>query len=150
MGFYLVVLACLYGAIFSFTMMITVKQKPPEAWSDWCHSKSRFAKWLEKKLEHSRFLGPLLVDRFHLVGFMSFFSFFVVSAALFVVDFGTGLSITKFLGTTGIFIALLFFLLAPPFYEAFLVIWWSIADRNASRNQQIKQLKKITKRNKKK
>ena len=149
-SFYLILVACIFDVAFSYVMMTSGKQKPPEKWADWCYSKSGFAKYLEKKREHSRFLGPLHIDRFRLTGLIIFSVFCLFSLVIFCIDLGSGFKVTGFLNETAIVIMLICILLTPPLYEAFLVIWWSIIDRRSSKNQQIKRLQQVVKKRKKK
>ncbi len=146
MGFYLVTVACLSGAVFSYAMMVLVKQKPPKAWGEWPYSKSRFAKWLEKRRENSRFLGPLRVDRFRLAFFTVASVVGLISLLLLAIDLSAGLMITRLLGEIAIAVILAIALLTPPIFEASLVIWWAAIDRHSCKNNQIKRIKQIEKK----
>lgn len=150
MKFYVVALVSLFMAIFAFAMMFFVKQRPPEPWGDWAYSNSRFARWIERRREKSRILGPLRIDKFRMASFAVTTIIFEASAVMLVIDLSTGLSVTNFLGTVGLAIAILCVALLPVLYEAFLTIWWAIADHVSNRSGEIKRLKSIEKGRKKK
>ena len=150
MKFYVVALASLFMAIFAFAMMFFVKQRPPEPWGDWAYSNSRFARWIERLREKSRIFGPLRIDKFRMASFVVTTIIFGASAVALVIDFSTGLAVTEFLGTVGLTIAILCVALLPVLYEAFLTIWWSIADHVSNRSSEIKRLKSIKNENNKK
>lgn len=143
MGFYIIALAALYSAISSYVMMVAAKQKPPEGWGNRAYSKSRFALWLNKRREGSRFLGPLRVDRFRLAGVIASLVVFGVSVVALIVDAVTKQALYAFLGKLTTIIVSLSLLMAPFLYETFLTIWWSIIGRNSVTNSQMKKLKKI-------
>lgn len=146
MGFYLIVIATLLSLLFSFVMMVTVKQDPPAAWSNWCYSKSRLAKWFEKRRKSSFYWGILRIDLFHLIGFIFSSVLFIASVIVLFIDFCTGFSITHLLNDIVILIIFLCVLIASPLYEAFLVVWWSIVDKHSNNNQHVKRIRKLTKR----
>ena len=150
MKFYVVALASLYMAIFAFVMMVFVKQRPPESWGDWAYSNSRFARWIERLRENSRVLGPLRIDKFRMASFVVTTIVFGIAAVMLVIDLSTGLSVTEFLGTVGLAIAILCVASLPVLYEVFLTIWWAIADHASNRVSKIKRLKSIIKENNKK
>lgn len=150
MEFYVVTLAALFMVAFALVMMLFVKQRPPEPWGDWAYSNSRFAKWLEELRKKTRILGPLRIDKFHMASFVGTTAVLGASTVAFIIDVSTGMAITEFLGAVGIAIILFCVIAAPILYEAFLTIWWSIADRTSNRSSEIKRLKSIKKRRKKK
>ena len=150
MGFYLIVIACLYDVACSYAMMVFQKQKPPRKWGDWPYSKSRLALRLNKVREKSKYLGPLRIDRFHFIGFISSLAIFVISCVALVIDMVSNEVIHLILGDLAIALIAVCAFLAPILYEFFLVIWWSITDKDSSRNSQMKKLKKIKKRNREK
>ena len=150
MGFYLVVISSLYSTFFSFMVMIFARWRPPKKWSSWCYSKSRFAKWFEKKRERSRLLGPSRIDLFHLSSFVIFSTIGFLSIVTFLFDIFTSFLLTNLLGKIGILVTCLLILFIPMVYEAFLAIWWLIVNRNSPTDKQLKQIVKEDKENKKK
>lgn len=150
MEFYIIFIASLFVVLFSFGMMIFPKPKPPEVWQKWCYSKTRFAKKLEKKLNHLHFFATLQIDKFHLIGFFLSCIFCFFCFVFFIIDICTHLLVTSFIGDIGILIVFLCIIILPPIYEVSLNILWSVIDKNSQRIQNTKRLNQITKKNKQK
>ena len=111
MGFYIVPIVAFCSVVFSFTMMVTPKQNPPEKLGDFAYSKSKLAIWLNKKRNKSKYLGPLRIDKFHFVGFVSSFFILILSLFLMIIDLFSGQAIYEFItDLTTIIIATIIFL----------------------------------------
>lgn len=146
MGFYIIVLSAAYSTIFSFAMMIMVKQRPPEKWGDRAYSKSRFALWTSKRRMLSKLFGPIKIDIFRLVGTIISLILFIICCIALIIDTASNQIIYVFLGRLLTIIISLFILLVPLLYEAFLIIWWSIVNKNSPNNSRIKKLRRIKKK----
>lgn len=139
--------AALFSVLSSFVFMMTVKQKPPYKWGDWPYAKNRFALWINrvsKKTKHSEYR----VDVFHFYGFIFFCFLFIVFVTLTIIDFSLNQSISQCLSKTTMRVCFGVILFLSSIYEAFLVAWWTILDRDNPKVKKIRDFNELQKRRK--
>ena len=146
MGFYIIVLSSFLSLVFSYIMMTSANDRSPENWGERMYPKTKLTLYLIKKREKSKFLAPLKIGIFHLLGFYVSLGSFVVFLLLMVIDLIFNQNLYKFLGFLNTVIIIVFIILLPVFYEVFLAIWWAILNRHSPKYQQIKKLQSIQKK----
>lgn len=145
MGIYIVTLVAFFSFLFSFFMMMFVKQKPPKNWGEWPYSKNRIALWLNQTSLKNKYVSPLRIDRFHFIGLLVSSTIFIFSFCIMILDLSLEQIIYKNFGPTKLIILCIFILLNPILYEVFLNIWWSFRDKKFQKYADTKTLQKISK-----
>lgn len=148
MGFYIILIASCYSALFSLVVLLFTKEKPPEKWGEKAYSKCRFAIWLNKMHEKSSFLSSQRVDLFHFIGLIVSTLIAFASLIVFFVDLAIKFTLYQTIGLEITIIITFLILILPIFYEVFLRIWWSILNKDSLINKDLKRLKKIKKQKK--
>ena len=134
--------AALFSVLSSFVFMVTVKQKPPYKWGELPYAKNRFALYINRVLKKTKYL-ECRVDVFHFYAFLFFGLLSILLVTLTIIDFSLNQSITKHLGDIFLSFCLVGILLLPVIYEAFLVAWWAILEKDSPRVKKIREFNKV-------
>lgn len=137
--------AALFSVLSSFVFMITVKQKPPYKWGEWPYAKNKLASCINRVLKKTKYL-ECRVDVFHFYGLLFFGLLSILLVTLTIIDFSLNQSITKNLGDIFLSFCLVGILLLPVIYEAFLIAWWAILEKDNPRAKKIRKFNEVQRR----